>query len=388
MTRFDESRLDGDPTYAPGRCAVGPAFYWRPPKTDVREGYKIKAFRLSGSDDDQAAKCRELTRELLRWRNRKIGHDKGTWGWIITKFKSDEISPIHDVKANTRASYMEEVGYWQATIADAKVAATDFATLRRWKKAMEDKGRSPAFIKRKFTHLRIVASYGLAVDPPMFRDVCSVLESGALKLRAPKPRTTAPTSDQIMAIISAADAAGNTAFALGLSLQWWLTLRAVDVRGQWLDTGRERRWADGLTWDMIDLHAGTITKMISKTERHDDFEMVWELAPLPDLWARLSVIPKDQRVGPVLKKDNGNPFEVRQYRDLFRRFAAKAGVPPQVLLMDTRAGAINDALRSGAGKLDLQHAANHKSFDTTERYIRSRDEGANKVIALRAGTKQ
>lgn len=53
-------------------------------------------------------------------------------------------------------------------------------------------------------------------------------------------------------------------------------------------------------------------------------------------------------------------------------------------MRDTRAGAINDAIAAGASKLKLQHAANHKSFETTERYIRTRDAGANNVIALRA----
>ncbi|WP_157971217.1 hypothetical protein [Pseudogemmobacter bohemicus] len=63
------------------------------------------------------------------------------------------------------------------------------------------------------------------------------------------------------------------------------------------------------------------------------------------------------------------------------------GVPDKIWLMDTRACAINDALRHRAGKLDLQHAAKHKWFEMTERYIRSRDEGANKVIQLRNGTR-
>lgn len=126
--------------------------------------------------------------------------------------------------------------------------------------------------------------------------------------------------------------------------------------------------------------------MISKTERHDDLEMVRDLTLLPDLTRRLDEISRDSRVGPVVRKPDGEPYEIRHHRDMFRKYARAAEVPDHALMMDTRAGAINDALRHGAGKFDLQHAANHKSFETTERYIRSCDAGADKVIALRAGT--
>lgn len=387
--RYDLSRLDGDPGYAPGRVEKGTAVYWRPPKGDVKDGYDIRSYRLSGTFEDQAAKCRELTRRLLAWRDGEATKiQTGTWGWIIQRFQTDELSTIHDVKANTAKSYIDESNYWMAAIPGLKVRDTDFATLKMLKKGMEQKGRSVAFIKRKFTHLRIIASYGLAVDTALFRDICAILEIGALKLKAPKARTVSPTPDQIGAIIAAADAAGDTGFALGISLQWWLTLRAVDVRGQWLGPLATRRWADGLTWDMIDLPGAAIRKMISKTEKNDLFEMVWRLDNLPDVIARLEAIPAGQRIGPVIRNKAGAAFERRHYTELFRRYARAADVPDDVQMMDTRAGAINDALAHGAEKLDLQHAANHKSFETTERYIRTRDVGANKVIALRTGTKK
>ena len=53
-------------------------------------------------------------------------------------------------------------------------------------------------------------------------------------------------------------------------------------------------------------------------------------------------------------------------------------------MMDTRAGAINDANRKGATKVELQQAANHADGKTTERYIREKSVGANNVLRLRA----
>lgn len=384
MAGYDLRRLDADQTYAPGLARDGETFWWRATRADIKAGYKIKTKRLAGETAlDRAAECRSLTRELLQWRTGAPKVQPFTWAWAIARYKSDEMSSINDVKSNTRAGYIEQLGGWlkSKTFADTLIADTTFEVMKRWKKAMEASGRSDAHIHRRFTHLRLVANYGLAIKPGLFRDVCSILASGALKIRSPKPRTVAPTAGQILSVIAEADKAGASAVALGLSLQWWLTLRAVDVRGQWLGD----RWADGLTWDMVDLEARTIRKMASKTERHDARPMEWDLSPLPDLLARLSAIPREERIGPVIKI-HGKPFKVRAYRDQWAKFAKAAGLPADVQMRDTRAGAINDAMAHGADRLQMQHAANHKDGATTERYIRARDAGANKVIQMRSGT--
>ncbi len=385
MPSYDLRRLDADPTYAPGRVYDKGTPWWRPTKADIKAGFAIKSYRLTGTEEEQCARCRELTRELLQWRDGRPKMVAGTWGWIIARYRSDDLSPIQEVKANTRASYIEVLARWESGIGAVRVADTSFETLKRWKRAMEQNGRSVSYIHRMFTHLRMVANYGLAVQPSLFRDVCSIMGSGAMKVRTPKPRTVAPTAAQVQAVITRATDLGEHGFALGISLQWWLSLRAVDVRGQWLPDGKGKRWADGLTWDMVDLKAGTITKAASKTERHDGTAMTWDIKPIPDLLDRLRAIPEDQRIGPVIKRD-GRPFEKEAYSKLWRRIAKEVGVPAEVQMRDTRAGAINDAMMHGANKLQMQHAAGHLNSDTTERYIRAREQNAQTVIQLRART--
>lgn len=382
--RFDLRRLDADPSYAPGRVIYSGKSYWRPGKADLKAGYAVTSVKLSGTEEDQAARCRELTRDLLRWREGAPKVQPGTWGWVFSRYKSDDFSAMQEVKENTREGYLWTLSQWEKMVSDVRISETDYPRLKLWQQKMAKNGRSVSYIHRLFTMLRMVASHGRKIAPADFRDVCDILS--AMRIRAPKPRSTAPTSEQALAVIAAADKAGDAVFALGLSLQWWLALRAVDVRGQWLGKGDARRWADGLTWDMVDLKDGTIRKMVSKTEKHDTREMVWDVTPIPDLLTRLKAVPAEQRIGPVIKRD-GKPLEIRHYRDLFRRYAKAAGVSDDVKMMDTRAGAINDGLLNGADGLQLQHAANHKNFATTERYIRAREKSANTVIHLRAGTK-
>jgi len=387
--RYDLDRLHGDdPAYAPGTFPVKQRLYWRASPSCIKMGYFKNAIPLPGKlgdglDLERAAKARELTRELLRWVDAqdvpKV--QPGSWLWLIGRYKSDDISPFQDVKDNTRESYLFPLKRWEEAIGQVEIAKTDFATIKRWQKAMEDKGRSTHYIKSMFTMLRIVAGYGVALQVPGAHSVKLILSE--MRFRAPKSRTVSPTENQIEAIIAAADAAQDHPFALGLSLQWWLSLRAVDVRGQWLGRGKTLRWADGLTWDMVDLKAMTITKTPSKTERTSPDAMVWSLVSLPEIVTRLEAVPQDERVGPVVKMKNGKPYSRRHWTKRFEVHRAKADVPDDVWMMDTRAGAINHAKRAGASPIQLQHAANHADLSTTNRYIREREADANTVIQMR-----
>ncbi|MCJ8138566.1 tyrosine-type recombinase/integrase [Falsirhodobacter halotolerans] len=386
---FKAALWDGsDPLYAPCMRRVKRWFYWRPPARYVTAGYSKNPIRLPGEADDgqdaaRAQTSRDLTREMLRWFNASEALvEPGTWQWLIGRYKSDEFSPFREVKENTRADYLFSLVRWEEAIGKTLIAETDHIAMKRWQKAMTDKGRSVAYIKRMFTMLRIVTSYGVIIKDRHAREVQAIL--GEMRIKAPKARTVSPSGDQVAAIITKADEAGQSAFALGILLQWWLTLRAVDVRGQWLGSGADRRWADGLTWDMVDKDLSVIRKTPSKTEA--SLVEVLEFPVVPEIRVRLAAIPQDQRIGPVIKMADGKPFEKRYWAALWRRFAKAAGVPDEVQMRDTRAGAINHARSLGATPMELQHQANHADFKTTERYVRERSSTIRKVIELRART--
>jgi hypothetical protein len=282
--RFDLTRLDGDPTYAPGITRAKDCFYWRPSAAAVAAGYAKGLHKLPGKagdglDLDRAARCRELTRDMLRWAS---GADAprvtlGSWHYLIGRYKSDEFSPFHEVKPNSASHYRKIMARLEAALGASLVADTNHEVLKRMERAMREKGRSVHFIKSVFTMLRILSGYGVIIDCPGAVRVREIL--GAMRIAAPRPKMMAPTQDQVLAVIAAADQAGHHAFALGISLQWWLTLRAVDVRGQWLDG----RWADGLTWDMVSKDMTTIRKVISKTAKSFPDAIAFDITPLTDV---------------------------------------------------------------------------------------------------------
>jgi len=409
--RFDDDLMDGsDPSYAPCVRKAKRWFYWRAPKKYIEAGYHSNTVRLvgeegDGRDNERASKARELTREMLRWYDSEDALvTPGSWLWLIGRFKTDEFSPFNEnVKASTREGYLQTLKPLEEAIGGVMLADTNFETLMRWKKAMNDNFISRRkednaaraerdlplrpvdpthHIHNRFTALRYLISHGVRIEAPDAMRIKNILSE--MRITTPRRREVSMTRDQAQAIIAAADAAGHTGFALGFSCQWEFGLRAVDVRGQWLDDSGKQRWADGMTWDMIDQKITTLSKTPSKTEKSSPDAMVFDLTIVPEIRARLMQIPMDQRVGPVIKMDSGRPYTKRHWQTTFRKFARKAGVPDEVYAMDSRAGAVTEAKAAGATAEQRQRFAHHASATMTERYDRSdKNADVNTVIELR-----
>lgn len=409
--RFEDALMDGsDPSYAPCVRKAKRWFYWRAPKKYITAGYHANTVRLpgeegDGKDNERAAKARELTREMLRWYDNEDALVKpGTWLWLIGRFKTDEFSPFNDnVKASTRNGYLQTLKPLEEAIGGVLLADTKFETLMRWKTAMRDnfirrreeenaarveRGLSPRpvdpthHIHNRFTALRYLVSHGVRIEDPNAARIKAILSE--IRITTPRRREVAMTREQALAIIAAADNAGHSGFALGFSCQWEFGLRAVDVRGQWLDDNGKQRWADGMTWDMIDQKITTLSKTPSKTEKSSPDAMVFDLMIVPEIRARLMQIPLDQRIGPVVKMESGRPYTKRHWQTTFRKFARKAGVPDEVYAMDSRAGAVTEAKAAGATVEQRQRFANHASPNMTARYERDdKNADVNTVIELR-----
>jgi hypothetical protein len=383
---FDKARLDaGDLTYLPGVCKVGASLYWRCTKKDAAAGYSVKTVPLGKANDGQGdmivRRAHSLTRDLMRWRDGLSGPkvEPGTWHWLIARYRSDDVSPYREVKPNTRVDYDVSLNRWVEAIGDVLVADCGHGDIKRWQIAMEAKGRSLHYIRAMFTKMRIVVGYGVMIEAAGANRLRDIL--GEMRFRAGGKRQVQATEAHVMAVVESADEAQDAGFALGALLQWWLTLRAVDVRGQWFTEDGNSRWADGLTWDMIDLPL--IRKVPSKTARSMPDAIEWDLTPLPEVIARLEAIPTEQRVGPVIRQSNGRPFTQRLWAAHWRKHAQTAGVPDHVTMMDIRSGAMNHARSQGADLIAIRNQANHANASTTDRYMRGRQDDMNRVIELR-----
>ncbi|WP_083101458.1 recombinase [Pseudophaeobacter leonis] len=404
--RFKEALWDGsDPLYAPGISWSGKNpkrryAQWKCPPKYVKAGYAISKLKLEpagwASDEHQpnrAFRCRELTRDMLKWYDEQDQPrmDPGTWKYLIARYQADEFSPFQDVKANTRAGYIQQLGKLEQVIGQTVIKDMDYEVIKTIQKAMEAKGRSASYIHRFFNTLRRVSNYGKVLKIHAAREVADILSE--MRFENGSARQVSPTREQVYALIQAADSEGREPDALGSMIQFEFALRAVDVRGQWLKTDETaggiirngKRWQDGLTWDMFDANLTTMTKLISKTRKSMPEPYRFDLMSVPEIRRRLLNIQPLEPVGPVIlsKRSGDLPYTVTGWSHAWGRLRKKAGIPENIWMMDLRAGAMTEAKSLGADPYMLRDAAQHKEVSTTDRYSRGRSDGANNVVRLR-----
>lgn len=396
--RFKNALWDeSDPLYAPCMTRAGKYFYWVAQKKYADMGYTPKRERLPGTlgddnDRDRAAKCRELTRNMI---NHYAVEDEptvqiGTWEWIFMRYKTDPESPYQGVKGNTRELYDVLIKTWIEAIGGTSISTANFRAVRRWEQAMEKKGRSRDWISKMFGQMRRTVKYGAAIEDAECQRFQTVLSNMTFKKGTPKD--TSGTPEQIEAIIQAAKADGAHSIYLGLMLQWWFSMRPVDVRGQWLKcddaaTGIVRngtRWQDGLTWDMIDREVTSLKKTFSKTQFTTGKTLTFDLTQVPEIREALLAIPVEKRVGPVIVAPRtGLPYTRHGWRQAWATYRTAAKVPDSVKNMGIRPTALTHGDRAGASPFQLRDAAGHADIKTTNRYIRGADQAASMVVELR-----
>ncbi|MEQ9258411.1 MAG: recombinase [Roseovarius sp.] len=404
--QFKAALWDGsDPSYAPciswtGRDPLLRQARWKCPRKYLDAGYAAKSIKVGppGHPEDEhqharALQCRQLTQDLVRWWDSldQPRLDLGTWHYLIARYKSDDFSPIREVKGNTRHGYLQQLAKLENAIGHMRIQDLTYEQIKRTQKAMEAKGRSASYIHRFFNTLRRVARYGKALHIKEASAVADTLSE--MRFQVGAARQVAPTRDQVYSIVSAADAAGLPDFALGILLQFELTLRAVDVRGQWLPTDEleggiirnGKRWQDGLTWEMFDKDLRGFSKVISKTAKSLPEPYYFDLAPLPEIRSRLLLLRPQEPVGPVIlaMRSGGLPYTVSGWSQAWARMRKAAGLPQNIWMMDVRAGAVTEAKSLGVDPYALRDAAQHANVATTNRYSRNRSDGANQIVQLR-----
>lgn len=375
---------------------------WRAPKRYIDMGFEpkyvplTKGFRDDGLHEERAAQCRDLTAAMLRWADEKEAAKPKpeTVRWLIERYKTDEGSAYHSVKANTRRDYDSHLDYWAGAIGDTLIRNITFEFVTALESGMKKRGRSLDFIHRKFERLRAIIKHGVLIRAAGARDVRETLSLMTFKM--PAKRDVAPSREQIYAVAARAWRNGRRHFAVGILLQYELALRAVDVRGQWLDDDGQsggivrngKRWQDGLTWDMFAPDLSSFSKVISKTESSLPDPISFSLEDLPKLRRRLaSLAAPERRVGPVIVitecHDAGMPYQARGWASAWRKYAREAGLPDHIRCMDLRAGAISEADGLGASREVLSQAAQHSQLETTGRYVRNRSKAVAEVIDIR-----
>lgn len=370
-----------------------------------------------GADDATlAALCREHTARLLAWIEEqkkaqaeedpsfaRVPRYDGTVYGACQIYQRHPHSRFHKVKHNTRSSYVDSLKVIEATVGRRLIRNLTVLDVQHW----YDEWRKPA---RAGGPERVDRAHNATA---MFRTVlhfCAALRHDDCKRLAGELREARSlvlfergrareeelSYAQTVAFIRKALELGAEGvvplvraryLAIGIAAQFELMLRPMDVRGEIAPSRRDAEisaraarieaipvgakwWIGFFTWERL---AGWRWRMrTSKSKYRAPVE--FDLTNYPLLLPLLEAVPRAERVGPVIKGDDGLPMGRHAYAKWFRRIARAAGIPENVWGMDARAGAATEAEEAEADLDAIRQAMTHSKEETTLRYIRRRSK--------------
>jgi hypothetical protein len=374
--------------------------YWVATQCSRRaKDYPLKTVPLTNLPPGEwPERCQKLYNELMLWLDGDHGKPlrfEGTMNSLMDYYVGHDLSPYHQVKYNTRATYDDSIRWIRKAVGARAMAMITGVDFLRWhenfiKPASPDGPRRVDSAHRNMSMIRRLLKWGVVLELPHAKRLSDIIRE--LEFEQPPVREEYMTYDQAVAFIRQANILGKPSMALAQALQFELAFRQKDVIGEWLPdmTGsgirhtavnavRPKRWDNGLTWSHVDGDM-VLRKDTVKTGQGAGFDL--KLYPM--LIAELMRVPVDKRVGPMIISENtGLPFTANTYRTQWRIIADLAGLPPEIQNRDSRSGSITEATDADAGLEIVRHHSAHKNASMTARYSKNTIKKTSEVARLR-----
>lgn len=419
-----------DERQPPKMAAEAPGLVWRKrtkgwaatwqARTDIVEaGYSPKTMKLwTGTEPTAieaahiATQCQQLQSQMLMWsRGVELPTTAftGTLRSLVHCYRTDEDSPYQKNRFHTRQNRDSLLRRIAQRHGDVLLSEIKARVLLAWHKEWSVNETRLATGSAIVGQLRALFSFGatLLEDPDCER-LCGVMH----KMRFPgtKARAVSVTAEYANMIRHAAH---NNFFwpsiALAQAFQFECTLRQKDVIGEWLPMSEPGisdvvskelgKWLRGLRWEEIDDNL-ILRHVTSKKQKLVQVDLKLAEMVMAELHLRtkgqplITVDEITKRVtvhrhllpatGPVIICDtSGWPWTGNEYRRKWRKIARHCGIPDNVWNMDSRSGAISEAIQAGAPIEFVRHAAAHSDVSQTADYDRSQAEATAKVMKLR-----
>lgn len=393
-------------------------------RTDkIKAGYRPKHIELwSGAalDERMAAdiiqRCQHQQFDMLTWGKELPPPEKplpdhftGDLRSLIHCYRTDADSPYAKNRYHVRQNRDSMLRRIDKRLGETKVSDIKARLLLAWHKDWGSDGKHLATASAFVRQLRALFSFGATLlENPDCERLCGVMT----KMRFPgtKARGVSVTFEYASAIIKTAhEHFGWPSIALGQALQFEGTLRQKDVIGEWVPLkepgmsaviARDVKWLRGVVWQEIDEKL-VLKHITSKKQKLTEIDL--KLAPL--VLAELQAIAGEDPLlvvdevtkkvtvnrgllpasGPIMICDtNGIPWTGNEYRRKWRLVANAAGVPLNIWNMDSRSGAISEAIQAGVPMEFVRHAAVHSDLSQTSDYDRSQAEANAKSMKMRS----
>jgi hypothetical protein len=161
----------------------------------------------------------------------------------------------------------------------------------------------------------------------------------------------------------------------------------------------EMKWLRGIDWSEVDENL-ILRHVTSKKQKETEVDL--KLAPmvleeLVEMTGGQEIIVTDKVTkkvtvnrhllpasGPIVICDtNGLPWTNTEWRRKWRKVANACGIPKNVWNMDSRSGAISEAIDAGMPIEWVRHAATHSDVSQTADYDRGQAKATAKVMTAR-----
>ena len=404
----------------------GWAATWQARSDIVKRGYSRKTEALwTGSEPSEidaahiASRCQHLQYEMLAWSRGveppvpQLAEFTGSLQSLIHCYRTDTDSPYQKNRYHVRQNRDSMLRRITTRHGDEKLSNIKARLLLAWHKDWSMDGQRLATGSAFIGQLRALFSFGatLLEDPDCER-LCGVMHK--MRFQGTKARGVSVTAEYANAIrVKAKEHFGWDSIALGQAFQFECTLRQKDVIGEWVPisedgisavTMNDQKWLRGIVWQEID--GNLILKHIT-SKKLKLMEADLKLAPmvleeLQEVAGGEALIVVDEITkkvtvnrhllpasGPVLINDQtGWPWSGNEYRRKWRLVARACEIPDNVWNMDSRSGAISEAIQAGAPIEFVRHAATHSDVSQTADYDRGQAEATAKVMRMRMDSRK
>jgi hypothetical protein len=223
-----------------------------------------------------------------------------------------------------------------------------------------------------------------------------------MRFKGSKPRDVSVTAEQANMIRAKAHEFGWGSIALGQAFQFEGTLRQRDVIGCYEPLSEpglsaimfnSQKWLRGIVWQEIDSDL-ILRHVTSKKQKLGVTDL--KLAPmvmeeLALCFGQLINCQKSNVTramlpasGPIIINElNGRPWSANEYRRKWRIVARACGIADNVKNMDSRSGAISEAITAGVPLELVRHAALHSDISQTSDYDRTQETSTATTMRMR-----
>lgn len=319
---------------------------------------------------------------------------------VITAYQTDRISSFHRLRPRVRDNHVNL--HRRLAALDADLAVVNAKMILGWHLDWMGPHKHIAMAHSLIGQLRTVINFGA----DFLEDADCVRLSGVLhrlRFENPKPRTDILTSAQVAAIRAKAHEWGLHSIAMANAFQGDLALRQKDVIGERLakqhatptsiEYGREI-WDYGLRWEEIDQDF-VLRHVTSKRQKLIVVDLNMASMVMEELRCSISAEVGETlnradfpSYGPIIiYEGTAQPYHDYIFRSRWRQIATSAGIPKNVRNMDSRAGAITEALLAGAPLDSVRKFATHSDASMTAKYSRCDEAARADVMKARAKNK-